>query len=262
MFLQADNLAQLDGMQHGFFTKNGGVSTGLYSSLNCSHGSHDNPDYVTDNRNRAMLALGIADTSLFGLQQIHSNQVCHIKRGMPKDYRKGDALVTNEPGLALSVLGADCAPLLFADPVNQVIAAAHSGWKGAMEGIVDATLEAMIKLGAEREHIKAAIGPAIQRASYQVQPDFVTNLKKYPGIEVAPFICETNDLVYFDLPAFIRAGFSNSGIENVEVMHHDTFANPGQFFSYRRATHAGEKDYGRQISIIALNPNPHIETRC
>ena len=250
--IKAKKLAQLNGIQHGFFTKNGGVSSGIYTSLNCSHGSHDDPDHVTENRSRAMSALGAGEASLYGLHQIHSSQVYHIRQGMSQDYRKGDGMVTNEPGIALSVLGADCAPLLLADPVNQVIAAAHSGWKGALEGVIYATIEAMIKLGAQRGHILAAIGPTIQRQSYEVKPDFVANLKKSTTVSVDKFFAENNNQIFFDLPAFINFRLNQTGVTNIETLEHDTFKDSSSFFSYRRTTHAGEQDYGRQISIITL----------
>lgn len=250
-FIKASSLSNLVGLEHGFFTREGGVSSGIYASLNCSHGSRDSSDNVTENRNGAMQALGLARTTLYGVYQIHSSTVHHIRPGMSTEYRRGDALVANEPGVALSVLGADCAPILFADSKNRVIAAAHSGWKGALSGIVQSTLNAMLNLGAEKQCITAVIGPAIAQGSYEVKQDFIDQFSaRYTG-SMDTFIDISGSRYYFDLTRFIQDQFKQAGIDAVERLDNDTFADK-RFFSYRRTTQAGESDYGRQISIISL----------
>ena len=249
--LKAENLTQARGVTHGFFTRQGGVSTGVYTSLNCSHGSSDTPDKVTENRSRAMRALGLGSSTLYGVNQIHSAIVHHIRPGMDTAYKRGDALVANEAGVALSVLGADCAPILFCDDRNRVIAAAHSGWKGALGGVVESTLDAMLRLGAEKQYISVAIGPTIAQQSYEVKEDFIGQLSaRYRGNTDA-FILSRGSSYYFDLSTFIRHQFLMVGVEVIEQFDIDTYSDE-RFYSYRRTTQESKYDYGRHISIISL----------
>jgi len=259
-------LSNIKGVRHGFFTKNGGVSTGVYDSLNCSPSSDDALDNVIENRKRVMQALG-ADlgkgldeekAKLYGLYQIHSTKVYTISKDMSNDeYRKGDAMVTNERGVFLSVLGADCTPVLFSNAdgaqlaEGSVIGAAHAGWKGAVTGVVEAVVEQMCGLGATRETIRACIGPTIHQSSYEVQQDFIDQLNELSRIPAAQFLQEEQGRHYFDLPAYLREQCNRSAIK-VEDLGLDTYKLKDEFFSYRRNTHEKLIDYGRQISVIGL----------
>ncbi len=249
-------LSQLDGIQHGFFSRNDGLSDGVYTSLNCSPGSHDNIENVMQNRALAMAALGLDSATLYGLNQIHSTQVFHIKKGMPSGladgFRSGDAMVTQDKGVALSVLGADCAPVLFAASNTPIVAAAHAGWGGAVKGIIAAVVDQMCKLGAQKEAITACIGPCIQQSSYEVREDFIQQLITLSDFPVEQFLLQTDDKNYFDLPAYLTKQCERSGIGTIENLGLDTYALDDQFFSYRRNTHQKKKDYGRQISVIGL----------
>lgn len=253
---QSKLLSHIGGVSHGFFTKNGGVSEGVYASLNCSPGSNDNIDNVMQNRQRVMSALELESATLYGLNQIHSTTVFNISKGMPSDvktgFRSGDAMVTKDKGVALSVLGADCAPVLFAASNTSVVAAAHAGWKGAVTGIVDAVVQEMCKLGAEKQAITACIGPTIHQASYEVQEDFITQLQSLSGFSTNAFLLEREGRFYFNLPKYLEKQCELSGIGQIENSVFNTYELEDEFFSFRRNTHAGEKDYGRQISVIAL----------
>ena len=252
--IQAKALAELDGVQHRFFTRRGGVSAGLYSSLNCGYGSGDQPDNVRENRRRAAAAFDLADTELLTVHQIHSTDVLAVaqQRWTSPGAPKADALVTDRPGVVLGVLAADCAPVLLADADAGVIGAAHAGWKGALAGVVDATIAAMERLGARRENLRAAIGPCIGRDSYEVGPEFP-----------APFLAQdkANDVFFrkaprtghflFDLAGYLAHRVALSGVA-VSATGHDTLAARDDFFSYRRNTLKGVRDYGRGLSAIAL----------
>ena len=252
--IQATTLADLDGVQHRFFTRLGGVSTGLYSSLNCGYGSGDSPDNVRENRRRAAATFGLAEADLLTLHQIHSTEVLTLGaiRWTSPGAPKADALVTDRPGVALGVLAADCAPVLFADTNARVIGAAHAGWKGAHGGVIEATIAAMERLGARRENLLAAIGPCIGRDSYEVGPEFPT-----------PFLAQDkgNDAFFrpapraghflFDLAGYVAQRLGRAGV-TVGTTGHDTLAGSNDFFSYRRNTLNGVRDYGRGLSAIAL----------
>ncbi len=251
IYKQSKNLKSVRGVQHGFFTKQGGVSAGIYASLNCGPSSQDKADHVVENRKRVMAALNLEKATLFGLHQIHSTHVYTVTSAMKKkQFPEGDALVTHQKGLALSVLGADCTPVLFASP-NGVIGAAHAGWKGAVTGIVEAVVDKMCALGAAREDIRACIGPTIHQSSYEVREDFIEQLKSLSTISSEPFLAKNNGHFYFDLPGFLLEQCKQSGIQ-AESLGLDTYALEAEFFSYRRNTHQGIKDYGRQISVICL----------
>lgn len=230
-------------ISYGFFTRDGGVSKGLYESLNCGFGSEDEQRCI--NQNRALVAqqIGAAPENLLGPYQIHSPKVVIVTAPF-KDRPKADALVTNIPNMALSVLSADCTPILFEG--DGVIGAAHAGWKGALYGVIDNTIKAMQSLGAQ--NISACIGPCIGVKSYEVSPEF-----KLPFLdesqESAEFFTTNN---YFNLQDYCVWRLNRAGAQNVSVINHDTYANEAEFFSYRRTTHRGESDYGRQISAIML----------
>lgn len=249
-------LSKIEGVSHGFFTKNGGVSEGVYTSLNCSPGSNDDIDNVRQNRQRVMSTLELESATLYGLNQIHSTTVFNITKDMPSNFetgfRSGDAMVTKEKGVALSVLGADCAPVLFAASNVLIVAAAHAGWKGAVMGLVDAVVQEMCKLGAEKQAITACIGPTIHQASYEVQEDFIQQLNDLSNCPTDSFLLEREGRFYFDLPKYLEKQCELSGIGEIENCGLDTYRLEDEFFSFRRNTHAGEKDYGRQISIISL----------
>jgi len=251
-FKKSTELSRIKSIAHGFFTKNGGVSTGVYNSLNCSPSSDDNQDNVFENRRRVMAALNAEDAKLYGLHQIHSTKVFAINKTMVNDeFRKGDAMVTNERGVFLSVLGADCTPVLFSNTDGTVVGAAHAGWKGAVTGIVEAVVENMCALGAKREKISACIGPTIHQSSYEVQQDFIDQLNELSNISSDPFLREDQGKFYFDLPAYLLEQCQQSGIA-AEDVGLDTYALRDEFFSYRRNTHEALTDYGRQISVIGI----------
>lgn len=247
-------LNDLTGVRHGFFTREGGVSTGLYASLNCGYGSGDAPAAVSENRARAMRRLGVPANRLVGVYQIHSSTcVVADKPWDREDSPQADALVTREPGLALGILTADCAPILLADPRAGVIGAAHAGWKGALGGVLDSVVEAMVGLGARPDDIVAAVGPCIAQRSYEVGPEFP-----------APFLEENDENAEFFAPSpkeghhlFDLSGYAvrrlhRVGVRTVQRAPNDTLSEEARFFSYRRATHRGEKEYGRGLSAIVL----------
>jgi len=245
-------LTKVSRVQHGFFTKNGGVSTGVYDSLNCSPSSDDPFENVLENRRRVMKSLDAENGKLYGLHQIHSTQVYVINKEMPNDvFRKGDAMVTNERGVFLSVLGADCTPVLFSNADGSVVGAAHAGWKGAVTGIVEAVVENMCALGAIREQISACIGPTIHQSSYEVQQDFIDKLNELSKISSDQFLRENQGKCYFDLPSYLLKQCKQSEI-TAEDIGLDTYQLSDEFFSYRRNTHENLPDYGRQISVIGI----------
>ncbi|MGP3699285.1 peptidoglycan editing factor PgeF [Rhodobacter sp. NSM] len=244
----ADALAPL---RHGFFTRKGGASSGIFAGLNCGPGSSDLAEVVTINRARVAEAMGVAPDHLVTVDQVHSPDVLHVT-GPVANRPKADALVTTTPGLAIAVLTADCQPVLMADAEAGVVAAAHAGWRGTRSGVLEATVEAMEGLGARRERIAAVIGPTISQRAYEVGPEFVEEfLDEDP--ESARFFAQGNgDRALFDLPAFGLARLRAAGVGHAEWTRHCTYHDPDRFFSYRRTTHAGEADYGRLISAIRL----------
>jgi len=251
MYQQSEILNSLAGIKHGFFGKSGGVSSGIYNSLNCGPMSDDSLDNVIENRWLALHALGLQESKLFGLSQIHSTKVHVINAKSSDDFHQGDALVTKVKGFALSVLGADCAPVLFADRKAGVIGAAHSGWKGAVSGIIEAVVSTMCEEGASRSNIVACIGPTIHQDSYEVRDDFIQQLESLSDFATDQFVLHKGNKSYFDLPSYILEQCKRSQI-NAESLGIDTYTSD-EYFSFRRNTHAAEKDYGRQISIISLS---------
>jgi YfiH family protein len=253
-FLTAESL-RLPGVAHGFFTRLGGVSHGVYASLNGGVGSRDAPDAVTENRARIAATLGVAPQRLAVPYQIHSPDAVAIsKLWQPGPRPRCDALVTASPGLALGVTGADCGMILFADQRARVIGAAHAGWKGALTGIVGATIEAMERLGARRGDIVAALGPCIGPKSYEVGPEFVAAFSA-AGEDTARHFTpsRTAGRSMFNLNAYIAERAAGAGVGRFEDLRLDTYADERRFFSYRRSTHRKEPDYGRLMSVIVFN---------
>jgi polyphenol oxidase len=253
-FLTAGSL-QIPGLAHGFFTRLGGVSQGVYASLNGGVGSRDASEAVTENRARVAAALGTAPERLAVPFQIHSPDAVAISAPFMLGARpQCDALVTATPGLALGVTGADCGMLLFADLRARVIGAAHAGWKGALTGVVEATVAAMERLGARRSDILGALGPCIGQGSYEVGPEFVAAFAAGDDDPARYFIPSRRaDRSMFDLNAYIAARAARAGVGRFEDLHLDTYADERRFFSYRRATHRKEPDYGRLLSVIMMN---------
>jgi hypothetical protein len=242
----------LEPIRHGFFTRKGGASSGIYAGLNCGLGSGDLAEAVAINRARAAAAMGVAASALVTLHQIHSPRVLTLTAAPEGPRPQADALVTSVPGLALGVLTADCQPVLLADPAAGVIGAAHGGWRGTRDGVLEATLDAMEALGAGRGAIRAVIGPTISQAAYEVGPEFVESfLDADPG-SARFFARGRQDRALFDLPGYGLHRLRAAGVGEAEWTGHCTYRDPERFYSYRRATHAGEPDYGRLISVIRL----------
>ncbi len=246
--LTSDTLAPL---RHGFFTRRGGASSGVFSGLNCGLGSSDQREIVMINRARVADAMGVLPDHLVGLHQVHSTKVVTVKTPLPEAPR-ADALVTATPGLALSVLVADCQPVLFADATAGVIGAAHAGWRGALDGVLGATVDAMVALGAQRENICAVIGPAISQREYEVGPEFLDAFLAEDPAFSRFFAQGKGDRMQFDLPGFGLSRLRAAGVGSAEWTGHCTYSDPARFYSYRRTTHAKEADYGRLIAAITL----------
>lgn len=244
--------AVLAGTRHGFLGRQGGVSGGIYASLNCGLGSSDDAAAVRENRVRAVAAIA-PGAALMTLHQVHSPTVVAVTVPFADDVRPhADGMVTATPGLALAILAADCAPVLFADVAAGVIGAAHAGWRPALNGVLPATVEAMIALGARRDRIAAAIGPTIGRRSYEVDDGFRDRFVADAPTHDDFFAAGRAGHWQFDLEGFIVRRLADAGLTTIAALGLDTYADPERWFSYRRTTHAGEPDYGRQISIIAL----------
>ena len=238
-------------VKHGFFTRRGGASSGVFAGLNCGQGSSDQSEIVAINRARVADAMGVAPNHLLGMHQIHSATAVPVTETYAEKPR-ADALVTATPGLALSVLSADCQPVLFADAEAGVIGAAHAGWRGALEGVLHATVDAMETLGAKRENIAAVIGPSISQRAYEVGPEFMDSFIAEDPDYARYFINGEGDRMLFDLPGFGLNRLRAAGVGHAEWTRHCTFSDSERFYSYRRTTHAKEADYGRLIAAITL----------
>jgi hypothetical protein len=249
--LTADNLKNA-AIAQGFFTRQGGVSRGIFASLNCGPGSGDDAQKVMENREHVRRELGAR--SLVSLYQIHSPIAVTVSEPWDHGNRpQADAMVTNVPGIALGILTADCAPVLLVDAQARVIGAAHAGWKGALYGVTDSVIAEMEKLGADRARIAAAVGPCISQANYEVGAEFLDAFTKVDSTNGKFFVTSNrSDHFRFDLEAFVAHRLRLAGVSDVQPLHACTYARENEFFSYRRATHRGEKDYGRQISAIVL----------
>lgn len=253
-------LNRLEGIRHGFFSREGGVSEGLFASLNCGLGSGDTPEHVAENRARAARALELEPAALITAYQVHSAEVRTVTSPWtPEERPKLDAIVTATSGIGLGILTADCAPILLADAKAQVIGAAHAGWRGALTGVIAATVRAMAGLGARPQSIIAGIGPCIAQRSYEVGPEFPAPfLAADPSNErffgPAPAAAARGETKYlFDLKGYVAAELAKAGVAQSYDLPHDT-CREERFFSYRRACLRGETDYGRALSIIALEP--------
>ncbi len=246
-------LLSAPGVSHGFFTRQGGVSKGIYASLNCGPGSADDPAAVRENRARVSRRLLGREEQINTLYQIHSPSVIILDKPMALENRvKADGLVTGEPGLILGVLTADCAPVLFSDPVAKIIGAAHAGWRGALDGVLENVVAKMVGLGSKAENIRAAVGPAIGVKSYEVGDEFRAEfMSRSPGNR-AYFKAKETGKFLFDLERFCKDRLRAAGVGEVDAFALDTYAGEEDFFSYRRAYHRAERDYGRQVSAIAL----------
>jgi YfiH family protein len=255
MFIEAPELSSHSDIRHAFFTRQGGVSEGLYASLNGGLGSGDDPVRVRENRRRMTAQLSLPPENLVSLYQVHSAEALVVEAPFAERPR-ADAMATRVPGLALGILTADCGPILFADPVNRVVGAAHAGWKGALTGVIEATLSAMEGLGAERAGIVAVLGPTIGPQAYEVGPEFRERFEAADPDNAGYFAAspERESHSLFDLPAYIVARLGRAGIGEVANLSLCTYADPDRFFSYRRTTHRGEADYGRLVSAIAVTP--------
>lgn len=236
--------------RHGFFTRQGGVSEGIYQSLNGGQGSADTAEAVAENRSRIAAHLGAAH--LISVSQIHSSDVHTVTGPWPDARPEGDAMVTDRPDLALGILTADCTPVLFADREARVIGAAHAGWKGALGGVLEATLDAMASLGAENGRIVAAIGPVISQRAYEVGPEFVERFLDDDPDTARFFAGGRGDRAMFDLPGFCLARLREAGVGEVEWTGHCTYSDETRFYSYRRSCHRDEPDYGRLVAALAL----------
>lgn len=260
--LQAENLQPLPGVGHGFFTRAGGVSGGIYASLNCGLGSGDDAACVARNRSRATDQLAVGAAKLITLYQTHSTDIAvfddpqEILQAPPGERPRADASVTNQPNLALGILTADCAPVLLVDPAAGVIGAAHAGWRGAHGGIVQACVEAMTQLGAAPDRVAAAIGPCIGPNSYEVGDEFRQTFVAAAANAGRYFAPATRGGHWrFDLPRYVADRCRAAGISDISVLGRDSYADAADFFSYRRTVHAGERDYGRNLSAICLAPD-------
>jgi YfiH family protein len=249
----ADTLAALPGLAHGFFTRRGGVSSGAFAALNCSLSGRDDADAVRENRRRAADALGLPGEALLGLTQVHGDAVAVLDAPWPQDQRPhADAMVTRRPGLAIGIVTADCAPVLFADPEAGVIGGAHAGWRGAVGGVLEATIDAMVGIGAQRGRIIAAVGPCIRQPSYEVAADLRDAVLARDAADARFFAQRARpDRWQFDLAGYCAARLAAAGIA-AEVTPHDTLADEARFFSHRRNTLAGGGPIGHQLSAIAL----------
>lgn len=252
MTVEVIRAGMLGGVPHGFLGRRGGVSTGVCAGLNVGLGSDDHRDAIAENRRRAVAAVA-PGARLVTVHQIHSPEALYAGAPWPGDARpKADAIVTDRPGLALGILTADCAPVLLADREAGVIGAAHAGWKGAFSGVIETTLALMEQHGADRARIAAAIGPVIARKSYEVDEAFLRRFAEADPMNERFFTPGRTGHHQFDLEAYVLARLAEAGIARAEALGLDTYSDPERFYSYRRATHRGEPDYGRQISLIAL----------
>ncbi|MEC9367348.1 MAG: peptidoglycan editing factor PgeF [Pseudomonadota bacterium] len=253
-FIRSPVLEDMRGITHAFFTRRGGVSDGIYGSLNCGLGSKDDPQRVRENRARAAAAVGADAAHLVSAFQHHSTDVIAADRPWTRETApRADAIVTTTPGLAIAVSTADCVPVLFADPKTRVVGAAHAGWRGALTGVLESTIAAMEKLGARRAAIQASIGPAISARAYEVGDEFEARFLAEDKGNARYFARSGSGArPYFDLTGYVADRLARAGLGGAENLDICTYGQADDFFSYRRTTHLGEPDYGRQISAILL----------
>ena len=252
MTLASPLLSAIPGLRHAFFSRDGGVSGGIYASLNGGIGSNDDPGNVAENRRRMAEQMGVRPENFLSLWQIHSPDAVVASGPWPGERPRADAIVTRTEGLAIGATAADCGPILFVDPSARVIGAAHAGWKGALTGVLESTVAAMEKLGAERSGIVAAIGPLIRQHSYEVGGEFVERFIEADAENAMFFLPSTREgHAMFDLAAFIRMRLENAGVLMIDDIGIDTYSDE-RFYSYRRSVHRKEPDYGRHVHAIAL----------
>ncbi len=252
MTLEFITAPTLDGFRHGFFTRKGGASSGVFEGLNCGPGSSDQCDMVAINRARAAEALDVAPDHLVTIHQVHSADTIALAKPPSGPRPRADGLVTATPGLAIAVLTADCQPVLFADPVARVIGAAHAGWKGALAGVLEATIGAMEAMGADRSRIHSVIGPTISQRAYEVGPEFLDRFLDDDPANARFFAGGAGDRMQFDLPGYGLKRLRDAGVASAEWSRHCTYHDESRFCSYRRSIHRREADYGRLISAIRL----------
>ncbi|MCU0819257.1 MAG: peptidoglycan editing factor PgeF [Beijerinckiaceae bacterium] len=241
------------GIRHAFFTRHGGVSQGLYAGLNGGIGSNDDPALVAENRRRMAAWLGVEPTHFLSLYQVHSPDVLHVTGPWSGDRPKADGMVTATPGLAMAVGSADCGPILFADPQAKIVGACHSGWKGAIGGVLESTINAMERLGAHRSRIAVALGPMLSQQNYEVGPEFRETFLKHDPANADFFRSGPREThPHFNLPGYIARRLAKAGVAEIDDCGLCTYADEDRFYSYRRMTHRGEKDYGRLLAAIRL----------
>ncbi len=254
MIIESPLLSSFSGLRHGFGTREGGVSRGIYTSLNCGVGSKDDRDLVGENRTRFAARLGSESSALVTPYQTHSAEVAIVEEPWTRENTpKADAVVTARPGLAIGISTADCVPVLFADPEAKITGAAHAGWRGALSGVLEATIDKMVNMGATRSRIAAAIGPAISQQAYEVGEEFEANFLEVTDANARFFVRKSEDSQpYFDLTGYVEVRLQEAGTGAVENLRLCTYGDDGRFFSYRRSCHRDEPDYGRQISAILI----------
>ena len=254
MFIEAPELSSYPNLRHAFFTRRGGASEGVYASLNGGLGSSDDADRVAENRRRMAAHLGVGLEAFLSVRQTHSADVAVVERPWAlADRPAADAMVTRAPGVALGITTADCGPVLFADAHANVAGAAHAGWRGALGGVLEATVTAMERLGAVRERIVAVLGPTISRDAYEVGPEFAAAFRNADGGNERFFAPGAREgRLVFDLPGYILSRLTAAGIGEVEDLKLCTYSDEERFYSFRRATHRGEPDYGRLVAAIRL----------
>ena len=251
-FFTAPNLNKIPWIKHGFFTRNGGSSAGLYKTLNCSFASSDKKQNVLKNRNMILNFLKIQKFPLFIPNQVHGTKVEIISDRNSIIATKADALITSQKQIALGILTADCAPLLIVDRKKKIIATIHCGWKGTLNGIIENAIDRFTEMGSIKKNLIAAIGPCISSKSYEVKYDFVSNFKIIEKDIEDFFIFQKENTLFFDLNLYIKTKLLNNGLRDIFTLDIDTYANEKNFFSYRRSTHKRELDYGRQLTILSI----------
>lgn len=252
MTVEVNRAISLDRLPHGFLGRRGGMSVGDLAGLNVGYGSNDDREAIAGNRRLAVAAI-YPEARLATVHQVHSAEVVVADRAWPQDERpRADAMVTDTPNLLLGILTADCAPVLFADAEGVVIGAAHAGWRGALAGVTDATIDAMVRIGARRERIHAAVGPCIAQPSYEVDDTFRARFLDDDSANARFFVTGSASKPQFDLESYVVHRLVAAGVGEVEALNLDTYADADRFFSYRRSIHHGQADYGRQLSAIAI----------
>ena len=236
---------------HGFFTRHGGVSSGLFKGLNCGEGSSDQAEAIKTNRKLVAGAMNVAEQNFITVHQIHSANVITVAEPFAGSKPKADAIVSNTKGLAIGILTADCAPILLSDPNTGIVGAAHSGWQGAVKGIARSTVAKMVELGADLGNIQAVVGPCISQKNYEVGKEFLEKFLNEDHNFMKFFSTGKDGKYHFDLPSFCLQSLRDTGVNNAEWTGHCTYEDSDRFYSYRRATHSGEPDYGRLISVIS-----------